>query len=158
MESDTKRRFAGRIPKRRLGTTETADETPPPVAPHRHSGIFIPPAPDSGIAVLRRRNENIRNPLTIADLDSDRMDNPPSRRTLRPPSRGDSGHFHPAQLHSSRTFNLPLARDENSGMTTGGRRRDSYRSQAALGNDRRKRLPQPFPRHLQLVGAWHFLP
>ena len=29
--------------------------------PCRHSGIFIPPAYDSGIAVLRWRNENIRN-------------------------------------------------------------------------------------------------
>ena len=29
--------------------------------PCRHFGIFIPPARDSGIAVLRWRNENVRN-------------------------------------------------------------------------------------------------
>ena len=34
---------------------------PRPVAPCRHSGIFIPLAPSSGIAHWRWRNENIRN-------------------------------------------------------------------------------------------------
>ena len=53
-----------------------------PAAPRRHSGIFIPPARDSGIAVLRWRNENVRNLLTMAGLDSDGfafpLDSPPA--------------------------------------------------------------------------------
>ena len=61
-------------------------------APHRHSGIFIPPAPDSGIAVLRRRNENIRNLL--------------QQRERTPMGRGDAfpSDSPPAIVGGFRTF------------------------------------------------------
>ena len=85
----------------RVAAPEGVKESPPPVAPPcRHSGIFIPPAQDSGIADLRWRNENVRNLLRHGP--------------------GDSGHFHPARLHSLQIFNIVAARDENSGMTTEG--------------------------------------
>ena len=103
---------------------EGVKQSPPPVAPCRHncrhSGIFIPPAQDSGIAHWRWRNENVRN------LWRQRVGTPmgwaarPSHRIPRPLSLGDSGYFHPARPHPSRTFNIAPARDENSGMTTRG--------------------------------------
>ena len=107
---DAKPRFAGRIPKRRLGTTVSP--------PRRHSGIFIPPACVSGIAALRWRNEN------ACPCVSEGPESPPTGgrgfpSESRPAGAGDSGHFHPARLHPSRPLNIPPARDENSGMTTG---------------------------------------
>ena len=43
-----------------VAAPEGVKQSPPPC---RHSGIFIPLARDSGIAVLRWRNENVRNLL-----------------------------------------------------------------------------------------------
>ena len=44
--------------------------------PCRHSGIFIPPDPDSGIVNHRWRNENIRNPLRHAVMSPHRSPAP----------------------------------------------------------------------------------
>ena len=95
---------------------EHSNGVPPPPY-HRHFGIFIPPAHDFGIVNWRWRNENVRNPLTIAGLDSDGFafpsDSPPAV----------VGRF---RTFSSRamTFVLDIqilsAQDENSGMTMKG--------------------------------------
>ena len=59
-----------------------------------------------------------------------------SRRTPRPLSWEDSGHFHPARLYSLRTFNIAPARDENSGMTIG----------APMGRFAKRRLARRIPK------------
>ena len=81
--------------------------------PCRHSGIFIPPAHDSGIANWRWRNENIRNLRRQAVAGSHRSPDPLAREIP--------------------DIFIPLTRNENSGMTTGG---GDYFTSTALGNDK----------------------
>ena len=94
-----------------------------------------PAAADSAKA----SEKNLRRQAVV----SPRRSPAPLAREIPDPRLRKSMHFHPARLHSSRTFNIAPARDENSGMTIGGAAGgDGEIRQAELGNDR-KLLERP---------------
>ena len=118
-----------------------ASPLPPPCPPtpawkttkkknHRHSGIFIPPAHDSGIANWRWRNENVRNPPPTA------APAPPLRRSgIASPT----GTIHPRQTFARMALVCSCCRSASEAESIAAKRRHEQKSGHGFGRTSTRR-------------------